>query len=458
MGAVERKIILETEHIVVVEQDFLTPTVFVTFNELGMTANGRDYWGSQFFEKNELSAIGIITRAGNWYPEEDMKKAVPAILSSVRSRRVVTYGHSQGGYGALKYSRALGAAAVLSFSPQWSINPDDVEKFDGRFISYFRPELRNGLRIEEDDISNHSYIFYDPHQDQDKYHAKNLRKLSNIYPVLVPFSNHATVRFVTQGEVAKDLITLLTLKDLPSTQTLRNIFRATRRCSGMYHSEKIRFLANRLPRRLNDFLAELSYLPEKQRVIYDIIAFAYKQDFESAKPLLDLIDCDDIRIFPPLKLWSLFKETGFFDGEIKIARLYESMFPEMPFIRLHSVYTFIRAGFLDEANSGLDDVMKLRDSLEYINHIMLYSFDLRRGDIFERLLSIEEIPKEKRIYIYFYLIEMYFRASDRARATHYLDELEPLCSDSTDNILRISNYRHHIGAEDVPAPAGSEAA
>jgi len=86
MNDVSRKIIFETEHLVVIEHDFGTETVFVTFNEMGISAKGTKYWGDAFFEKSRISAIGVMSKKPNWYPEDDMMRAIPAILETVRLR------------------------------------------------------------------------------------------------------------------------------------------------------------------------------------------------------------------------------------------------------------------------------------------------------------------------------------------------------------------------------------
>ncbi len=410
-----------------------------------MVAKGDDYWAARFFEKNALSAIGVVSRTPNWYPQDDMYKAIAAILASTQTRRVVTYGHSQGGYGALKYSRALGAAAALSFCPQWSINPDDVEQFDRRYTSHFRSELKNGLRIEQQDLSDNAYIFFDPYDKQDADNAQRLIALPQIRPVRVPFSGHGTVRLVTEGRIANDLIGLVATSPAPSIQKLRGLFRGIRKASKTYRSEKIASLIARLPRREQALATELLHVPENHRVMYQLLILTNKHDFKSATPLLDSLNPEALHSFSPAKLWNTFRRVGYLYGEVQLAKLLGPAFPNNPFIRLHAVNTFIHAGLFDHANSELGSIVKLPGALNSIDHIVRFSIQLKRYEILQHLLLTDQLSAPKKIRLRFLMVETYLQFSERARAFRVLNELALVCANLPDDLHRVSTYFLHIG-------------
>ncbi|MBV8524969.1 MAG: hypothetical protein JOY71_23090, partial [Acetobacteraceae bacterium] len=143
-----KSILFKSDHLTVVLSEHGSDCVFVTFNEMGLRANGFRFWGDGLLDSLKLTSIGFVSSSPDWYAPDDMEPAAKACSSYIKARRVVTYGYSQGGYGALKYSRLLSADLALSFSPQWSINPADVGDFDRRFTQHYDAERRNGERIE----------------------------------------------------------------------------------------------------------------------------------------------------------------------------------------------------------------------------------------------------------------------------------------------------------------------
>ena len=148
----QKSLIYESEHIAVVSQPAPSPAFFVTFNELYLQAGGLEFWGDKLLERLGVGSVGVVSKRPNWYPQKDMEVACRLISGIADGRRLITYGHSQGGYGALKYARRLEAALSLAFCPQWSINPADVGAFDERYTKHFdaaarqRAENRSGRR------------------------------------------------------------------------------------------------------------------------------------------------------------------------------------------------------------------------------------------------------------------------------------------------------------------------
>lgn len=129
------------ENLEVIHRRGSSPYLLVTFNEMEMQANGSRFWGQRFCEKAGIAALGFISRRPNWFPAASVVAAVEAaapILAEAPER--ILYGHSQGGYAALRYRRRLGASVAVAFCPQISIDPKTVP-FDNRFVRHFAPGL-----------------------------------------------------------------------------------------------------------------------------------------------------------------------------------------------------------------------------------------------------------------------------------------------------------------------------
>jgi hypothetical protein len=170
-------------------------TLLVTFNEMGMIANGRRCWGDAPAEKLKLSLFGFVSARPNWFPVEEMQQVLPAFWRVVRAsshRRVVVIGLSQGGYAALKYHRMLGADVSIAFAPQISIDPKDV--VDLRFNRYFDAAVHDGMRVGRADVSSRCFAFYDPFEGGDRKHGRLLEQLGSLRAIRLPFAGHAAVR------------------------------------------------------------------------------------------------------------------------------------------------------------------------------------------------------------------------------------------------------------------------
>ncbi len=198
LNEIDTESIYSSENIKVFFQDFSTKLVVVTFNELGSTIKGDSYWGKGFFAKLGISSIGVMTPRPNWYPRREMDEAIRAIKEVILDRVVVTYGHSQGGYGAIRYSSDLNSSVTLAFCPQISIDPEEVRIFDRRFEAYFDRELGGGLAIEKKDIGRNVYVIFDPLNKNDSNHANLLSKIPGISLIVAPFTDHDTVRIMAE--------------------------------------------------------------------------------------------------------------------------------------------------------------------------------------------------------------------------------------------------------------------
>ncbi len=371
-----KSIIAETEHVSAIAQDLGGDTVVVTFNEMGFVRNGTHFWGDEFLSKLGVSAIGIVTPRPNWYPPRDMDEIIPAVLANVKGRRVVTYGHSQGGFGALKFSGRLNASVALCFCPQWTINPDDVRSFDSRTTPYFDAALGNGVHLVPGDVCKRSFIFYDPMEPTDARHAAVLSAYPGVYPVLMPFGMHDTIRILTEGRGASSLINLCRTPTPPTTPDFRRIIRHCRLHSKTYHDHMIRGLILRMSHSRNHssvFLTRIFARTGKPTRFYSALIAHANGDSVLARSELASATRRDFEDIELLFLWSLTNSLEFFEAEMAVAARIRELEPDNTWACLHAVKTLMRAGHLREAEAELTRISGHPGAAEHASYFAEFS-------------------------------------------------------------------------------------
>ena len=179
----------------------------VSFGTKNEVANGEFYWLKAVAERADLSVIGFMPRTSSWYPQAEVADAVHAIGAILRAyKKIIVVGTSMGGYAALKHSARLGATHVLSFAPQYSIDPMDVGYFDKRFAVWFQPDLHADMAIREADVLGTAYIFYDPVYGEDRENVRLIRQAApGIVEVQLPFTTHFPIMLFRGTQPMVDL-------------------------------------------------------------------------------------------------------------------------------------------------------------------------------------------------------------------------------------------------------------
>lgn len=214
-------LIYSDENLEVIHRPGASPYLLVTFNEMEIQANGSRFWGQRFCEKADIAALGFISRRPNWFPAASVVKAVEATAPILRSARErILYGHSQGGYAALRYRRRFNATTAIAFCPQVSIDPKSVP-YDNRFLRHFSPGLHANMGITPDHAAGRAFIFYDPFHAVDRRHAERIAILqAETHLLPVHMTGHGTVRVFTGTERALSLIDACRANDLAALRTL----------------------------------------------------------------------------------------------------------------------------------------------------------------------------------------------------------------------------------------------
>ena len=176
--------IFEDEHVSLHYRKGSTPYALATFAPIGFAPVKTPYWGGTFCDKLDIECLGFVARRPNWFPARSMDAAIRA-AAPYRLKPLVNYGHSQGGYAAIKYSRALNAVGSIAGAPQFSIDPQSVP-FDTRFTEYFRHGLNAGMDIRRADQAGRILLLHDPLHDLDHESASRILDQGHPGTVAVP--------------------------------------------------------------------------------------------------------------------------------------------------------------------------------------------------------------------------------------------------------------------------------
>lgn len=200
-----------------------------------------------FMAKNNMPALFFYGRRNHWWQTPEMDEVIAElrrqrILS--RYRTIVTYGMSMGGYGALMFSRRLGAQRVLAGMPQYSLDGSKVPgearwAADRQKITLRYDDMEEGL-ITTGEVM----VLFDPLFAPDRAHVDLLRRHRPITALPVPFSIHGLGGVLSDmGILSSGVLALL--REGSASARFRHRVRAARRSSPVYLSRIAQALALR---------------------------------------------------------------------------------------------------------------------------------------------------------------------------------------------------------------------
>lgn len=205
----------------------------ITFDRLrNETGFDRAGFAEDFLKAQGISAIHVLGCGNDWYQYPDMAKAVAAIGAATQGAvRRITYGSSMGGYAAIRLADAVGAAAALALSPQYSNDParvpwEDRWQAHGRRIAWL-PWLEGPIGGAATAI-----IAYDPH-DADGHHAALIAAETVCVPIPIAHCGHPAGMFLAEVHLLRPLLEAV-LADTFDPSTLIRDIRARRRLSANY--------------------------------------------------------------------------------------------------------------------------------------------------------------------------------------------------------------------------------
>src|SRR3954468_18319014 len=77
-------VVFRTAGVECLYRDRGSDTLLVTFNEMGMKANGRDCWAAAPAKKLGLSIFGFVSTHPNWFPLDEIERCLQAYWRSLR--------------------------------------------------------------------------------------------------------------------------------------------------------------------------------------------------------------------------------------------------------------------------------------------------------------------------------------------------------------------------------------
>lgn len=186
-SAGEMSIVFKGEELFAHQHRGSSSYLLITFSSAGHIDQASQWFLMRdVVQRNDITCIGITSSSKNFFISPEIFE-IEKQTRQLRSRysEVVILGVSMGAYAAIKYSKLFGATRVISFSPQYSLDADELELDEEQ-----RVHLRGGMllhrivRREEHktmapkphDIQGSIVIIYDTKEIIDEFAAAMFAK------------------------------------------------------------------------------------------------------------------------------------------------------------------------------------------------------------------------------------------------------------------------------------------
>jgi len=186
--------------------DFGSDECVITFDSYSdYRSLDRRAFGQDFFASRQIDAIHFVSRENDWYQDPDLPGVAASVAALVnRYHRVVAYGSSMGGYGAIRFGGMAGASAALAISPQFSIDPRTARferrwKYDSERIDFLLERTLTAPFVAT------AYIVYDPH-DLDRRHVELFRRHTRVVDVALVDVGHPATGTLAEAGLLGDLV------------------------------------------------------------------------------------------------------------------------------------------------------------------------------------------------------------------------------------------------------------
>jgi hypothetical protein len=199
--------------------------------------------------KAGFSYITVASKRNDWFLSpslSDCHEQVSAYMA--KYRRVVGFGSSMGGFGALAMSRTFRFKQVLVVSPQITVFPDRAP-FDPRFKEHAKE-----LDPTFDTVSQHprkglgGVILFDPNQPNDLAHAQIISELfPRLRRVPMSFAGHPALKLISQAKGFHRIQDELVSNHI-SAYRLRQLHKTLGRASPYYRTALEDYLSTRTAR------------------------------------------------------------------------------------------------------------------------------------------------------------------------------------------------------------------
>ena len=193
--------------------------------------------------------VTIASRANDWFLSPSLSDcATPLSDYMARFDRVVGFGSSMGGYGALALSRPCRFNQVMLVSPQITVFPEKPP-YDIRFQDH-----ATGLDQAFDTLGKNprkglgGVVLYDPHILEDRAHAQLIFEMfPRLKSVPLPFAGHPALGVISQEKKFWRIQSELISNNISSGRLLQ-LHKSLRQSSPLYQKGLSAYLKTRKAR------------------------------------------------------------------------------------------------------------------------------------------------------------------------------------------------------------------
>ncbi|RYM07978.1 tetratricopeptide repeat protein [Sphingobium cupriresistens] len=228
-------------HVSAIIYDTSRPLI-ITFTPAAPT---REAFGGTLFQQHRINHIAVTCMSPDWWQIGAVDEAGAALHNfASKFPRVVHYGSSMGGYGALFFSGAVQPDCVVAIAPQFSIEPGEAP-LEKRWAAnvpriidrggFVRPAMAG--RIMQ---SGKVFILFDP-ANPDARHIPLFEAVRPIERIVSPFGGHGLIVALKQMGLDYAVGTMAIDAD-PDPAVMRREIRSRRRDSAEYFYNMIAYL------------------------------------------------------------------------------------------------------------------------------------------------------------------------------------------------------------------------
>ena len=174
------------------------------------------------FSELNLSVLYLFDACDIWYHgiypglegqgPHSLKRWLLEIIETNNFKKVICFGSSRGGYGAIMMGCLINADGVLALSPQTNINSEVSKKYGIEERIKNLESITDGYHIDRDEINlkdvvekygknnkTRYKIFYGMNNNLDTIHAKNMESLPNFEFIPINTDSHVIGKYIPKG-------------------------------------------------------------------------------------------------------------------------------------------------------------------------------------------------------------------------------------------------------------------
>ena len=195
--------------------DLSSPNMFLSFTSLRHAMGGIQM--EEFVGSTRLPgycALFITDRNASWYNDFPPEQLFDALAPYVAGKRLVTIGHSMGGFGAIWAAKHLKVDVALAFCPQYSVDPA-VLPDEHRWAKFReRIETIRASSLEGCFVPDTQFVTING-DGLDEMHWSRFPQAPNCNHILVRDCDHDTAKALKDAGVLSNVIEIVAARHDP---------------------------------------------------------------------------------------------------------------------------------------------------------------------------------------------------------------------------------------------------